>query len=108
MINSNEIKNKVQNSNSIDKNKQEEEIGNREYQLCIQKALNEALNENELLKEEINKLNKENLKLKNELNEKDNAILELANYYEYCQNHHMNNNSNKSGESLKNTRKSSL
>ena len=80
MINSNEIKNKVQNSNSIDKNKQEEEI---------------------------NKLNKENLKLKNELNEKDNAILELANYYEYCQNHHMNNNSNKSEEN-KNTRKSSL
>ncbi len=62
MINSNEIKNKIQNSNSIDKNKQEEEIGNREYQLCIQKALNEALNENELLKEEINKLNNDLLK----------------------------------------------
>ena len=31
---------------------------------------------------------KENEELTKELNEKESAIVELANYYEYCQEHH--------------------
>lgn len=56
-------------------------IGEIEYRKNVLKALREAINENDKLRESVSKLNEENAKMKNELNDKDNSIRELYDYY---------------------------
>lgn len=56
-------------------------IGEIEYTKNVLKALKEAIDENDKLREIVAKLNSENEKIKSELDEKDNAILDLENYY---------------------------
>ena len=56
-------------------------IGEIEYTKNVLKALKEAIDENDKLREIVAKLNSENEKMKSELDEKDNAILDLENYY---------------------------
>ena len=56
-------------------------IGEIEYRKNVLKALKQAINENDKLRESVTKLNEENAKMKNELNDKDNSIRELYDYY---------------------------
>ena len=56
-------------------------IGEIEYRKNVLKALKEAINENDKLRESVTKLNEENAKMKNELNDEDNSIRELYDYY---------------------------
>ena len=70
--------------NSISQSKISEgqyRIGEIEYTKNVLKALKEAIDENDKLREIVAKLNSENEKMKSELDEKDNAILDLENYY---------------------------
>ena len=70
--------------NSISQSKISEgqySIGEIEYTKNVLKALKEAIDENDKLREIVAKLNSENEKMKSELDEKDNAILDLENYY---------------------------
>ena len=83
--------------NSISGNYSELEIdetilGDIEYAKALQIALKDAINQNEKLNEELNKCIQENKELKEELEEKDNVIYELSQYYQFCQNNHLNNN----------------
>ena len=83
--------------NSMSANNSEIEIdetilGDIEYAKALQLALKDAINQNEKLSEELNKCIQENKELKEELEEKDNVIYELSQYYQFCQNNHLNNN----------------
>ena len=80
--NNNNIENKL---NIIDPNR----IGEIEYTKVLIKALKEAIEENEKLRNLAKNLLEENEKLKLEYNDKDEAIRELANYYEFCQENHI-------------------
>ena len=40
------------------------------------------------MREEIKKVTEKNKELQRDLEEKENAIVELAKYYEYCKEHH--------------------
>ena len=71
--------------------KKENENADNEYLLCLKKALNDAIGENDNVLYIINiiqliiiikKLEKENKELKEIIEEKNNAIIELANYYD--------------------------
>lgn len=64
--------------------------GNVEYTKVLIKALKEALNENDLLRNYNCDLNEENSKMKQEITNKNEVILELADYYDYCQTNHFN------------------
>ena len=77
-------KKKKKRKNSISQSKIGEgqyRIGEIEYTKNVLKALKEAIDENDKLREIVAKLNSENEKMKSELDEKDNAILDLENYY---------------------------
>jgi len=70
----------------------ESTLGDVEYTKTLQLALKDAINQNEKLNEKLYECFQENKKLKEEIEEKDNVIYELGQYYEFCQNHHLNNN----------------
>ena len=70
----------------------ESTLGDIEYAKTLQLALKDAINQNEKLSEELNKCIKENKELREEIEEKDNVIYELSQYYQFCQNNHINNN----------------
>ena len=72
----------------------ESTLGDIEYAKTLQLALKDAINQNEKLTEELNKCLQENKELREEIEEKDNVIYELSQYYQYCQNNHINNNAN--------------
>lgn len=71
----------------------EEEMGEKEYKLCLKKALKESIEENDAvshvslylslqLRDRIKEISKENQDLKEDLEEKEEALLELATFYE--------------------------
>lgn len=73
----------------------EEENGEKEYTLCLKKALNEAITENDYVsvkhiyimicmqfREEVERLKKENEELKQQIEDRDNAIVELVACYD--------------------------
>ena len=70
----------------------ESTLGDIEYTKTLQLALKDAINQNEKLTEELNKCIQENKELREEIEEKDNVIYELSQYYQFCQNNHINNN----------------
>ena len=72
----------------------ESTLGDIEYAKTLQLALKDAINQNDKLTEDLNKCIEENRKLREEIEEKDNVIYELSQYYQYCQNNHINNNAN--------------
>jgi hypothetical protein len=82
------------NSNIINSDMEMDEstLGDIEYAKTLQLALKDAINQNEKLSEELNKCIKENKELREEIEEKDNVIYELSQYYQFCQNNHINNN----------------
>ena len=83
--------NNTNNVNS-DLDMDESTLGDMEYAKTLQLALKDAINQNEKLTEELNKCIQENKDLKDEIEEKDNVIYELSQYYQFCQNNHINNN----------------
>ena len=85
------------NSNIHSDNEMDEStLGEIEYAKTLQLALKDAINQNEKLSEELNKCIQENKELKEEIEEKDNVIYELSQFYQFCQNNHVNNNLNNS------------
>ena len=85
------------NSNIHSDNEMDEStLGEIEYAKTLQLALKDAINQNEKLSEELNKCIQENKILKEEIEEKDNVIYELSQFYQFCQNNHVNNNLNNS------------
>ena len=72
----------------------ESTLADIEYAKTLQMALKDAIKQNEQMVEEINNLRAENEKMEKEIEEKDNVIYELSQYYQYCQNNHINNNAN--------------
>ncbi len=70
----------------------ESTLGDIEYDKTLKLALKDAINQNEKLNEELNKCIHENKELKEEIEEKDNVIYELSQYYQFCQNNHINHN----------------
>ena len=69
-----------------------EKFSNIEYAKSLKISLKDAIEQNDLLNEELRKIREENKKLKNELEQKDNAIIELSQYYQYCVEKHINKN----------------
>ena len=61
---------------------EETKIGEIEYTKNLIKALKEAIDENDRLRESAAQLVEENNKMRNELDEKDNIIRELGEYYQ--------------------------
>ena len=82
------------NTNNINSELEMDEstLGDIEYAKTLQLALKDAINQNEKLTEELNKCIEENKELREEIEEKDNVIYELSQYYQFCQNNHINNN----------------
>ena len=78
----------INSDNELD----ESTLGEIEYAKTLQLALKDAINQNEKLSEELNKCIQENRALKEEIEEKDNVIYELSQFYQFCQNNHINNN----------------
>ena len=78
----------INSDNELD----ESTLGEIEYAKTLQIALKDAINQNEKLSEELNKCIQENKELKEEIEEKDNVIYELSQFYQFCQNNHINNN----------------
>ena len=77
----------------------ESTLGDIEYEKTLQVALKDAINQNEKLTEELNKCLQENKELREEIEEKDNVIYELSQYYQFCQNNHINKQiNNKNGD----------
>ena len=83
----------AQNTNNINDNDTEEnnidnlfdeekKIGEIEYTKNLIKALREAIEENDKLRQYAFELTKENEELKKEMSEKDDVIRELAQYYQ--------------------------
>ena len=64
---------------------QEQKIGDKEFIKVLQKALKDALDKNDILRNYVSELNSENEKLKKENDKKDDVIKELGEYYELCQ-----------------------
>ena len=77
----------------------ESTLGDIEYAKTLQLALKDAINQNDKLTEDLNKCIEENRKLREEIEEKDNVIYELSQYYQFCQNNHINKQiNNKNGD----------
>jgi len=85
------IYNNNMNANS-DQEIDESTLGDIEFAKTLQLALKDAINQNEKLCEYLSKSIQENKELREEIEEKDNVIYELSQYYQFCQNHHLNNN----------------
>ena len=93
-VDNNNIFNFYNNNNNFinsDIEMDESTLGDIEYAKTLQLALKDAINTNEKLSEELNKCIQENKELREEIEEKDNVIYELSQYYQYCQNNHINN-----------------
>ena len=67
----------------------ESTLADIEYAKTLQLALKDAIKQNEKITEDLNKCIEENKKLKEEIEEKDNVIYELSQYYQFCQNNHL-------------------
>ena len=68
----------------------ESTLADIEYARTLQLALKDAIKQNEKLTEDLNQCIEENKQLKEEIEEKDNVIYELSQYYQFCQNNHLN------------------
>ena len=72
----------------------ESTLADIEYAKTLQLALKDAIKQNEKITEDLNKCIEENKKLKEEIEEKDNVIYELSQYYQFCQNNHLDCDNN--------------
>ena len=84
---------------------QEQKIGDKEFIKVLQKALKDALDKNDILRNYVSELNTENEKLKKENDKKDDVIKELGEYYELCQKNHINKLSHSKNKKKKKTKK---
>ena len=73
----------------------------KEFIKVLQKALKDALDKNDILRNYVSELNTENEKLKKENDEKDDVIKELGDYYELCQKKHIRTKTKKKRKNKK-------
>ena len=67
----------LDNLHLLDNENEEQKMGDKEFIKVLQKALKDALDKNDILRNYVSELNTENEKLKKENDEKNNDIKEL-------------------------------
>lgn len=95
----------LDNLHLLDNENEEQKMGDKEFIKVLQKALKDALDKNDILRNYVSELNTENEKLKKENDKKDDVIKELGEYYELCQKNHINKLSHSKNKKKKKTKK---
>ena len=91
----------LDNLHLLDNENEEQKMGDKEFIKVLQKALKDALDKNDILRNYVSELNTENEKLKKENDEKDDVIKELGDYYELCQKKHIRTKTKKKRKNKK-------
>ena len=95
----------LDNLHLLDNENEEQKMGDKEFIKVLQKALKDALDKNDILRNYVSELNTENEKLKKENDKKDDVIKELGEYYELCQKNHINKLSHSKNKKKRKTKK---
>ena len=91
----------LDNLHLLDNENEDQKMGDKEFIKVLQKALKDALDKNDILRNYVSELNTENEKLKKENDEKDDVIKELGDYYELCQKNHIRTKTKKKRKNKK-------
>ena len=91
----------LDNLHLLDNENEDQKMGDKEFIKVLQKALKDALDKNDILRNYVSELNTENEKLKKENDEKDDVIKELGDYYELCQKKHIRTKTKKKRKNKK-------